>query len=637
MACSDLTHIIRFSNTTPQLNDVVDCISTVTNSGTTAEGFHIVFSQQGGSPFYTSPYQSLNPGDMRDIIGQFQCAAGGTAIICADLVCDTFTSQVNGYINTHPGQTMITYPWDPITNIRILPTMTLSAAPGNLLSIAACRGQYEPASFIIRTTKNISGINISTPTLTSAQGGTIPASEVNIKLVKVWYQASANDTWIPSSPAVFVPAPELLINDDSLVTVNWTNHTNNLKVTIGGVQQYINVSDPTVTSYPTVLEVYDAPTLQPFSMQASENKQIWVTVHVPSSATAGDYSGNIVLSAAGEPSVSVTLTVTVLPFDLEPSPLEYAIYYKGRFPSDPSMTMRPNGSWKTVEQVTRELVNMREHGIVYPTVCRWQGAINMETLYDLVRQAGFPTDKIYALGPECATGTAGVAQFTIEVNLTQTRIRAHGFQTLYVYGLEELSGSAWLGEIPYFDAAHSVGAKIFVACPTGTADVVGDYIDVAILAGSTIGAPSGLNPAEVAKWHAHGKKVLSYNNPQLGIENPAIYRMNYGLALWNAGYDGAMDYAYQDDGATFIYADWDAMSTHYRDCAMAYPTTNGLIDTIPWEGFRDGINDTRYVATLIKRMGGDATLAKSIVSTSLASNNSMATIRKKIIEQILVH
>ena len=44
---------------------------------------------------------------------------------------------------------------------------------------------------------------------------------------------------------------------------------------------------------------------------------------------------------------------------------------------------------------------------------------------------------------------------------------------------------------------------------------------------------------------------------------------------------------------------------HYRDHVFAYPTSNGVIDTIQWEGWREGVDDTRYVATLIKKDGSD--------------------------------
>ncbi len=32
--------------------------------------------------------------------------------------------------------------------------------------------------------------------------------------------------------------------------------------------------------------------------------------------------------------------------------------------------------------------------------------------------------------------------------------------------------------------------------------------------------------------------------------------------------------------------------------AMTYPTADGVIDTVQWEGFREGIDDVRYVCAL---------------------------------------
>ena len=31
---------------------------------------------------------------------------------------------------------------------------------------------------------------------------------------------------------------------------------------------------------------------------------------------------------------------------------------------------------------------------------------------------------------------------------------------------------------------------------------------------------------------------------------------------------------------------------------MTYPTADGVIDTIQWEGYREGVTDLRYLATL---------------------------------------
>ena len=144
----------------------------------------------------------------------------------------------------------------------------------------------------------------------------------------------------------------------------------------------------------------------------------------------------------------------------------------------------------------------------------------------------------------------------------------------------------------------------------------------------------GYNLTQVGQWHNIGKPLYIYAYPQVGVENPEIYRNNYGVALWNAGYDGSMNWAYQGSYNN-IWNDFDSASTHYRDHIFAYPTSNGVIDTIQWEGFREGVDDTRYVASLIEKEGS-VTSAKSIVSAGLANKENMTSIRKKVIDQILI-
>jgi hypothetical protein len=153
----------------------------------------------------------------------------------------------------------------------------------------------------------------------------------------------------------------------------------------------------------------------------------------------------------------------------------------------------------------------------------------------------------------------------------------------------------------------------------------GDLLDVAVFAGP-------LNAVQATEWHLKGQKIFSYANPQVGVENPELYRKNYGFALWNAGYDGAMNYAYQH-GYGQIWNDFD--NRRNRDHVFAYPTSDGVIDTLQWEGWREGVDDTRYLATLIAIDGNDAS-ARALVSESLSRGEDMATIRKKVIDRILV-
>ena len=200
----------------------------------------------------------------------------------------------NEYVTNHPGQSIIPFPWNPSSSTRIFPfNFEIPVAPVNNFSITACRDQFESASFIITAQKDISGIEIHVVDLYSAQGNTIPANAINARLVKVWYQAATNDIWA-GTPGFYL-TPELLLKDDTLIKVDYVNKTNFLKVTINGIEQYIDISTPTAT-FPSNAQIHDALSLQPFSLKTNENKQIWLTVHVPGDTPAGDYYGDITIA-----------------------------------------------------------------------------------------------------------------------------------------------------------------------------------------------------------------------------------------------------------------------------------------------------------------------------------------------------
>jgi len=82
-----------------------------------------------------------------------------------------------------------------------------------------------------------------------------------------------------------------------------------------------------------------------------------------------------------------------------------------------------------------------------------------------------------------------------------------------------------------------------------------------------------------------------------GVEMPETHRRSYGLMLWKRGEDGVCNYAYQHAFGASIYDDFD--DVNYRDHVYAYPTVDGVIDTVQWEGVREGVNDLRYLTTLL--------------------------------------
>ena len=165
----------------------------------------------------------------------------------------------------------------------------------------------------------------------------------------------------------------------------------------------------------------------------------------------------------------------------------------------------------------------------------------------------------------------------------------HGFSNVYVYGIDEAQGDAIEKEKLALAEVHKAGAKVYVSVNVpGASPRLGDVLDVVNLQGRI-----GMIPGEMERWHGHGVRPYSYGNTQVGVENPDIYRRNFGFGLFTAGYDGAMDWAYQG-GYNFAWNDFDG--GQYRDHMFSYPTSDGhLVNTVEWEAYREGADDIRYL------------------------------------------
>jgi hypothetical protein len=101
-----------------------------------------------------------------------------------------------------------------------------------------------------------------------------------------------------------------------------------------------------------------------------------------------------------------------------------------------------------------------------------------------------------------------------------------------------------------------------------------------------------------------GAKIYSYATPHSGPENPDYIRRTHGFNLYKNDYDGTANYRYYGYRIN-IWNDFE--NGRYRIC-FVYPTSTGVIDTLHWEGFREGIDDVRY-ATKLRAMALEAIAA----------------------------
>ena len=100
------------------------------------------------------------------------------------------------------------------------------------------------------------------------------------------------------------------------------------------------------------------------------------------------------------------------------------------------------------------------------------------------------------------------------------------------------------------------------------------------------------------KWNEVGyANVAWYAVQHVGPENPAFTRRQYGLGAYLANFSATNNYAHH-------FGPYNDRSITYKPMVLAYGCHDGVIDTIQWEGYREGIDDVRY-ATLVKMLARD--------------------------------
>lgn len=479
-----------------------------------------------------------------------------------------------------------------VTDAYILPDRQPRPDAPRALYLLATPGEYEPASFVVYANEAVSELEIRPTALRHAGNGELVQGALDVRVVKRWYQSSFGAR---ADKELRYLTPELLVYDDALVRTeardNW------VRLTTG---DYVRTSLPAMKRVreitpPDAFPVRDAATLQPVSLAATENRQFWVTLQVPATTPAGRYSAALRLTVSEREVARIPVIVDVLPFMLEPPALDVSIYYRGYLDRD-----RPEGSIsaeaKSTQQLRAELQNMAAHGIRSPVIYQTHASGLLPDVLELWQEAGLTGERFFYLGVNVVDNNDGVVKprLTREVEDTLKILRSYGFDDVYFYARDEAYEAALTYQRPFWDAVRAAGGKIMAAgwqtseTRLGNFDVTGGNEDLFVALGT-------LRATEAARWHQQGRLIYSYQNPTGGYEIPETYRRNYGLLLWQKGFDGAMPYAYQDaEGRS--WHDFDSYNN--RDLTFTYPTLEQPIDTLQWEGFREGVDDLRYLNTL---------------------------------------
>jgi len=494
-------------------------------------------------------------------------------------------------------------PFEPVSQESMLKGSEITKE----IRVFTSHGEYEPASLIIKAQyKGLKEVAIRVADLIG-KDDTISSETVDVRIVKWWFQAGKAIKDINHTTLI----PELLLKNDCLVQANIEKKEN--VVGASGVMK-------------------DSSSLQPFDVEKNSLKWIWLTFHVPFDSLPGEYEGKIEIVPKNAAKENIKIRLSVLPIKLIPPIVEYSIYYRGKLRSKNSQP-EVGSEWKNEQQMQAELKDMVAHGIGNPTIyqpfiIRANGSYDFSILQQVLqirKKVGIVNKPLFYLGLKTSApqDNEGLDDLKKKVRALVDFARENGCPGAYIYGIDEARGKKLKSERLAFQAVHDAGGKVFVACSSDFANLVGDLLDLPIYNGIP-------QSSDIEKVHRFGHKIYNYNNPQCGVEEPLTYRRNYGLLLWQKGLDGTCDYAYQHAFGN-IWDDFD--HSKYRDHVMAYPTIDGVIPTLQWEGFREGVDDVRYLSTLlysIKKFEAQDTAKNEI----MAAKRFVANLKAKNLEDL---
>jgi len=227
----------------------------------------------------------------------------------------------------------------------------------------------------------------------------------------------------------------------------------------------------------------------------------------------------------------------------------------------------------------------------------------------------------------------------------------NGYGNPYFMGADEWAGERLRSERNAWQAVHDGGGGIWVATPPSFGELVGDLLDVAIVQPPDSGRADHqqhtavaknvlLAPDEHAHWrpesllvpewqdiingaHERGKRIFTYMDPWGSWPLADDHRRVRGFGMWLSGMDGTMTWSYagigqhgrvpSPDDATML-----TNGAYTRGIVMR--AKRGVLDTLGWEAYREGYDDSRYVATLIAAGGEEwlkAQSQKRIISGNL--------------------
>ncbi len=340
--------------------------------------------------------------------------------------------------------------------------------------------------------------------------------------------------------------------------------------------------------------------------------RVWLTLKIPESAAAADYTGTITVQVARRASAEIKLVAKVLPLALPPAPVEMAMFFPSPADSD--------------ELLMKQLIDAREHGcngiepamsVVIKTrdrdfgeddvaATRAQCKRLMEAERKVFGPRAFPVT--FELGHEIAYfwdhqkawfsfwphSKKIDHDFLRAVDVVCEMAKEEGWPPLRAYALDEAGAHNLLDEAVYY---YGLIKKHRPELTTWT-DIGGGIAmgidEIGPLSASIDVFNTNRFTPEIAKTLVGRKKPYAVYN---GCgPTPAGARFFFGFYGYKTGASQIAQWAYYSGNALF-----QGNGFRQDDEGYVYLAEDGPLPSVMWEAVREGITDYRYLSLLRDR------------------------------------
>lgn len=524
-------------------------------------------------------------------------------------------------------EAFVHYDVPPMSGLqRLADVYPEDGVPGGTVTIVAAQDEYEPGSFLVYALRDLGKTQLSLTPFRKDDGTVFPAANLDLKVVKVWYQ-NRNAWYSYFGDTGFKLVPELLLNDEDLIRVDEKTGANyaRLRFADGTVKErWINPPRQLDRAFwdfyrggrafsPMKPEFDDAETLQPVALPPGVFRNFFLTAHVTRAIPAGVYRGAVKVGTHGE----IPVEIKVLDFIL-PKPKCYfdddLDFYVNFYSYDClGMIMEENGGDFELakKQFLATMVNRVAHGQDINWLRFNLFGAESQACLRMMKEAGIRTDVIVASVPLATQGGTMTEIESAGRRGVAAADRLLGHHNVYAAFGDE-PPAAWLKETrPVLRAAQQAGWKFILAGSDHVFRKAGYQYDWHNI------NKQAENDTTTKLWNqlGHSPHVAWYAKQHVGVENPEFNRRQNGMAAYLSNYSSLCNYAHH-------YGPYNDDVSGYRPMVFTYGVYSGVLDTIQWEGFREGVDDIRY-ATLLVKLAREAAKSASDIDMRYEGNKAL--------------